>query len=151
MGQNCLSRPTLKLIRCKAKPGCSPRRYTPRRLLVIANWSPTFSAAVALLVLCRRTRTQCCGFKKNRNLLTVACHGRSSVYWCVQQNSSMVEVDLVYYIYDSRARSGWMHSVYYTLVNVTKQIVWTECTWCIHRLTVTGIFNASWLSPPSCG
>jgi len=53
---------------------------------------------------------------------------RSAVYWCCQQKSSTV--DLVYYTYDGRARRGWMHKVYYTLVTATKKIAdWINKNW----------------------
>jgi len=34
----------------------------------------------------------------------------------------------VLHLYDGRARRGLMHKVYYTLVTVTKKIVWIEQT-----------------------
>ena len=48
--------------------------------------------------------------------------------WCGQQNLSTVE--LVDYIYDGRARHGWMHKVYYTLVDVNPltPLFWIGCT-----------------------
>jgi len=54
--------------------------------------SPSFSAALALLIVSRRTRV-------SGKCLREKCPGgnvRSPVYWCGQQNSSTV--DLVYYI-----------------------------------------------------
>ena len=151
MGQNCLSRPTLKLIRCKAKPGCSPRRYTPRRLLVIVNWSPTFSAALALLVVSRRTRTQCCGFKKQKFADRGVPRQVVGVLVCSTK------------LVDGRGRSRVLHLrrscvrvVAECTVFITHWSMWRNRS-CglnvhgIHRMRVTGIFNASWLSPPSCG
>ena len=45
---------------------------------------------------------------------------RSPVYWCGQQNSSTV--DLVYYIYDGRARRGWMHNACGESLEVTGSV-----------------------------
>jgi len=49
-----------KQTRCKTKPDCSPPGYPHRRLLIMVNWpvigSSASSAALALLVISRRTR-----------------------------------------------------------------------------------------------
>ena len=111
--------------RCKPKPGCSPPGYPPRRLLIIVDWSINWFVCVQ-----RSTCTSCCiqshasiremseGEMPRGNARSQGVNVRSPVYRCCRQKSSTV--DLVYYTYDGRARRGWMHKVYYTLVTVTK-------------------------------
>jgi len=75
--------------RCKAKPDCSPPGLSSspptNQVLLIGQLigSQAFSAALALPVVSRHTRTQSCGLKKQK-----------SVY------------RRVYYIYDGRAHRG---------------------------------------------
>ena len=114
--------------RCKAKPGCSPPGYPPRRLLIIVDWSINWFVCVQ-----RSTCTSCCiqshasiremseGEMLRGNARSQGVNVRSPVYRCCRQKSSTV--DLVYYTYDGRARRGWLHKAYYTLVTVTKNCV----------------------------
>jgi len=104
-----------KKTRCNAKPDCSPPGYPSRRLLIIANWSVGWSACVQ-----RSTCTSGRIPSQANPILWIEKMRPSSVYWCGQQNSSTV--DLVYYTYDGRARRGWMHKVYNTLVTVTNKM-----------------------------
>ena len=103
--------------RCKAKPDCSPPGH--RHLSIIVTCSVYWFACFSYRSTCTSCRilshtNPIRGSKKQK----FVCCG--TLYWCDQQHSSTV--DLVYYIYDVRARRGWMHKVYYILVTVTKKL-----------------------------
>jgi len=85
----------IKLDASQSKPGCSPPGCTPRRLLIIVDWSVSWFACVQ-----RSTCTSCripshasvsnaWGGKWPRgNVRSQGVNVRSPVYWCCQQKSS---------------------------------------------------------------
>ena len=77
--------------------------------------SPTFSAALALLVVSRPVARECRGNVRAGNV-----QGAMSVSRCiVVVNKSRRRSTSCC---DGRARRGWMHKVYHTLVTVTKKM-----------------------------
>jgi len=84
-------RTNLKIIDARKSPPAYP--LTACELLLIGQLigTPAFSAALALLVVSRRTRTQPSGLQKQKLIY------RGRVYWRGQQSSSTV--DFVYYTY----------------------------------------------------
>jgi len=97
---SCYARKSIVNYRRKAKPGCSPPGYPPRRLLIIVDWSVNWFACVQ-----RSTCTSCrisshVSGKCLRGELSIP-RGSTSILRCTGiANRNRSTVDLVYYTYD---------------------------------------------------